>query len=99
MIRRNWKPLLGGWALGTVVAAVASGGWITLGTRNAWQGQIAIVSAGLAFVALLVWTIKRKRKSLRIGLLIGTVIAPPVLFGLLVMAFACSWGGGPWYCF
>lgn len=74
MLRRNWKPFLLGLGLGTVIGFVARVSLFTLGTRNAWQGQIAIVSAGLVFVALLVQTFRKKWNWFLLGGVLGTVI-------------------------
>ncbi len=94
LIRRNWKPLLLGWTLTTVLVFVAIWGNLVTSTGDAVWGWFGMVSAGLIFVALLVWTIVTKRKPLLAGLVLGIVIGIPMVIGLVYWAFSVSFSSG-----
>ena len=73
---------------------VAILGNIVTSTGDVVWGWFGMVSAGLIFVALLVWTIVTKRKPLLAGLVLGVVIGMPMVIGLVWWAFTASFSSG-----
>lgn len=99
MIRRNWKRYLLGWALGIAIAIAVRFVGVQIYVARERLGNLYLGAVVVLFIASVTFlAAKDKWTALRVGVLVGAA-TPFVLAILFVMAFFCSGGWGPWYCF